>query len=343
MTGDAVTLGPRALGLLMPMHLVLEGDGRIRHAGPTLAKLLPGGAPAGRGFFELFEVRRPGRIDAMAELAARAGERLTLALRGGGAQGFRGVALPIEGAGGLILNLSFGIGVIEAVRAHGLTDADFAATDLALELLYLVEAKTAVTAELRQLNLRLQGAKIAAEAQAVSDPLTGLRNRRGLDAALRAAIVGGLPFALLHLDLDHFKAVNDTHGHAAGDHMLRRVARILAEETRTADTVSRTGGDEFVLLLPGSTDTVALARIAGRLIRRVAEPVDYGAATLHVAASIGIALSLPGPGRVAEGLLSDADRALYASKNAGRACAHLVGSDPGGLPRLLVSGREGPP
>lgn len=331
----AVTLGPRALGLLMPMHLVLDAGGHIRGAGPTLAKLLPGKHPEGQPFFDLFEVRRPGRIDAMADLAARAGERLTLALRSGGAQGFRGVALPVEQGGGLILNLSFGIGVIDAVRTHGLTDADFAATDLALELLYLVEAKTAVTAELRELNLRLQGAKIAAEAQAVSDPLTALRNRRGLDAALCMAIDGGLPFALLHMDLDHFKAVNDTHGHAAGDHVLRRVARILAEETRAADTVARTGGDEFVLLLAGLTDVPALARIAGRLIRRVGEPVDYGGHALRVAASIGIALSLPRPDRDADRLLAEADRALYASKNAGRGCAHLLGPEAGGVPRLL--------
>ena len=331
MTGAPVVLGAAALGLLMPMHLVLDAGGLIRGAGPTLAKLLPGGGLPGQPFFDLFDVRRPGRITGMADLAARTGERLTLVLRGGGGQGFRGVALPLEGGGGLILNLSFGIGVIEAVRAHGLTDADFAATDLALELLYLVEAKSAVTAELRELNLRLQGAKLAAEAQALSDPLTGLRNRRGLDAALRAVVSAWQPFALMHLDLDHFKAVNDTHGHAAGDHVLRRVARILSEETRGGDTVARTGGDEFVLLLPGLTDRTALARLSGRLVLRLAEPMAWSDTTCAVSASIGIAL---GPAETTAALHDAADRALYASKHAGRNCAHLWSAAEGKALRL---------
>lgn len=334
--GGAVLLGQRALDLLMPMHLVLDPDGRVRSVGPTLARLLPPAGRTGWPFFDLFEVRRPGRVAGMAELAARAGERLTLALRGGAAQGFRGIALPLEGGGGLLLNLSFGIGVIDAVRTHGLSDADFAATDLALELLYLVEAKSAVTAELRELNLRLHGAKSAAEAQAASDPLTGLRNRRGMDAALDGALGGGLPIAVLHMDLDHFKGVNDTHGHAAGDLVLRRVARILAEETRAADTVARMGGDEFVLVLPGLTDTGTLARIAARLIARVDEPVDYGGHALRVGASIGIAVSLPAPERDAEALLARADRALYAAKGAGRGCAYVIGPAASGVPRILV-------
>lgn len=144
--------------------------------------------------------------------------------------------------GGAFLNLSFGIGVAEAVRRHALTVEDFAATDLTVEMLYLVEAKTAVMDELRNLNRRLQGAKVAAEEQALTDQLTGLRNRRALDLQMKALIRLGASFGLMHIDLDFFKQVNDTLGHAAGDHVLREVARVLTQETRATDMAARVGG-----------------------------------------------------------------------------------------------------
>ena len=148
------------------------------------------------------------------------GQRLHVDLRGKG-DTFRGLAVP-TGDGGMLLNLSFGIRLIDAVRQHALTDADFAATDMAVEMLYLVEVKQAVMTELRRLNLRLQGAKATAEEQALTDTLTGLRNRRALDVSLPALIGQGVAFGLMHIDLDYFKQVNDTLGHAAGDQVLRR-------------------------------------------------------------------------------------------------------------------------
>ena len=167
------------------------------------------------------------------------------------APGFRGLAVPLDG-GGVLINLSFGMTVVEAVRDHRLTDADFAPTDLAMELLYLVEAKTAVMQELRDMNRRLEGAKTAAEEQALTDTLTGLRNRRAMDMALSRLMLRGTPFGLMHLDLDFFKAVNDTLGHAAGDHVLRQVARVLRVQMRGGDTVARMGGDEFVVAPAGA-------------------------------------------------------------------------------------------
>jgi len=330
----SVTLGQGALSTLMPMHAVLDGDGVIRSVGPTLRRLQPGITMEGQAFLSLFDLRRPSGVGSVQALADRAGERLTLALRQEGVPILRGIALPLESGGGLILNLSFGIGLIDAVRAYGLTDADFAATDLALELLYLVEAKTAVTRELRQLNLRLHGAKTVAETQALTDPLTGLRNRRGFDLALQAAAEGRGPYALMQLDLDRFKAVNDSFGHAAGDLVLRQTARILADETRDADTAARLGGDEFVLLLPGRADTATLKRIATRLIARIAEPFDCDGRRCQVAASIGAAIGpLPDGGAALE-VLAAADRALYASKAAGRGCAHLWDWSAGNALRL---------
>ncbi|MFT7059858.1 MAG: diguanylate cyclase (GGDEF)-like protein [Pseudorhodobacter sp.] len=319
----SVSIETTAMGRLMPMHLWLSDVGEIQSVGPTLAKVFGGDPIVGKAFFDVFEVRRPGGVLAIDDLRRRAGNRLSVAAYHMGAQPLRGIAQPLPGNDGILINLSFGIGVIDAVSAFELTDADFAVTDLAMELLYLVEAKTAITQELRQLNLRLQGARDIAELQALTDMLTGLRNRRGLDLSLEAAINQGQEFGLMHIDLDFFKAVNDSLGHAAGDHVLREVARSLLEETRKTDTVARVGGDEFVLLFSTLTDSRALTRIATRIVKRLSEPMEYDGKSCRISASIGITVSTDYKVPVPEQMLSDADQALYASKNAGRGQARL--------------------
>ena len=317
---DTAALATEHLDRLMPMHLLLSETGHIRHAGPTLAKLFPGNDLVGRRFLEVLELRRPRSIDTLADLRRVGRVPLHLRFRDPPHTGFRGVAAPMSGSDGLLVNLSFGIAVADAVRDHHLTNADFAATDLTVEMLYLIEAKTAVMNESRNLNLRLQGARIAAEEQAFTDTLTGLKNRRAMDHILARLIGSGAWFALMQLDLDYFKAVNDTFGHAAGDHVLQVVARILVEETREADTAARVGGDEFVLVFDRLVDPDRLRGIAERIIERLEEPVRFEGQTCQISGSVGIVMSTLYGDPEVETMLADADAALYASKHKGRAC-----------------------
>ena len=314
---------PAALDQLMPMHVLVSECGTIAAAGPTLMKVFAGKPVLEQPFFTLFEVSRPGGIHRLDDLRRNRGARLSLIAKGEIPQPLRGVVQSAAGCRHLLLNLSFGISVIDAVAAFSLTDADFAVTDLAMELLYLVEAKTAVMQELRQLNMRLQGAHDLAQQQAQTDTLTGLSNRRRLARVLEETILQSQEFGLMHIDLDYFKAVNDSLGHAAGDYVLCQVGQRLIDETRRADTVARVGGDEFVLLLPELADPAVLTSVAARIVERLSEPIVFEGRTCAISASIGIVTSTGYHPPQAAKMLADADSALYDSKNTGRGQAKL--------------------
>ncbi len=323
-----ITIDLAGLAGFMPLHLLMDGEGRVLSAGPTLLRVLDGEAVIGARFEDLFDVRSPGGAVTVAEVLDRAADRFRIAPRHRSRIGLRGLGMRLAG-GQVLLNLTFGIDLIAAVREFSLTDGDFAATDLAMELLYLAEANAAVTRELRGLNMRLEGARIAAEEEAMTDPLTGLRNRRAADLFLERMCSATAPFGLLHLDLDYFKAVNDTLGHAAGDFVLERVGGVLRDQVRAEDCAARVGGDEFVIILPGRTDAKTLQAIANRIISRLSEPMEFEGNPCQVSASVGIVRSNDFPVPDAAQVLAAADRALYAAKHAGRSQAVLLGSDAG--------------
>jgi diguanylate cyclase (GGDEF)-like protein len=309
------------LDVISPMHLMVDASGHIIHAGPTVQKLHPDTDLVGCRFLEIFAVKRPRSVTTMADLRSVGDRKLHLELRAQPRTELKGLVVPCNTAEAdvLIVNLSFGISILDAVRDFSLSNADFAATDLAIEMLYLIEAKSAAMAASRHLNLRLQGAKIAAEEQAFTDTLTGLKNRRAMDHVLARLIVSKQPFAVMHIDLDYFKAVNDTLGHAAGDFVLQKVASVMVEETRESDTVARVGGDEFTVLLPEIKDLDILRRVGSRIIARLEEPIIFGEHECRISASIGTVWIRGGDRPSVADLLSDADVALYASKHAGRA------------------------
>lgn len=311
-----------ALDALCPMHCLLDAEGRITHAGPTLQKLRPNQPMQGRRFLDLFDLIRPRAMDGtdIQTLRAAAGPRtrLRLRFRDTPRTDLQGVILP-HGTGGAIVDLAFGISILDAVRDYALTNTDFAATDPTVEMLFLVEAKSAAMDASRKLTRQLHIAKVAAEEQAYTDTLTGLKNRRALDEILDRMIDADREFALMHLDLDYFKAVNDTYGHAAGDHVLEVVSGIMVEETRSDDVLARVGGDEFVLLFHGLCDRPRIEEIARRLIDRLEQPIPWQDVQCQISASLGTTLSTDYRHPQAEKMLADADGALYAAKRAGRA------------------------
>lgn len=153
------------------------------------------------------------------------------------------------------------------------------------------------------------------------DPLTGLPNRAIFQDRLRKAVNGAgsasQAMALMFVDLDRFKHVNDSLGHDAGDQLLRVVAARIKSCVRTDDIVARLGGDEFTVILGSIHGQEEAAEVAARIIGSVGEPVHLAAGTAHVGASVGIAL-LPLHADTAEDLLQHADRAMYQAKEAGR-------------------------
>ncbi|MEM8978671.1 MAG: diguanylate cyclase [Pseudomonadota bacterium] len=306
---------------LMPMHLSVSKAGVILHAGPTLQKLQPHLKLKGAAFEDVFEIVRPRTLELGTDLFPAVGTKVHLGFKANGGVGVKGVIVAAPEGDAVVINLSFGIGVLEAVGDYGLTSADFAASDLTIEMLYLVEAKSAAMEASRQLNLRLQGAMIAAQEKAYTDGLTGLKNRRALDYLLEQMLGSKQPFTLMQLDLDFFKAVNDTLGHAAGDAVLCEVARVLNEETRDSDTVARVGGDEFIILLGGYLPDNRLEEIAGRFIQKIEVPVIFEGEECKISASIGMASThIYDAAATASDLMADADAALYSSKRKGRAC-----------------------
>ena len=160
-----------------------------------------------------------------------------------------------------------------------------------------------------------------AESRAQIDPLTGVLNRRSLadrlDAACVRAQTRGLPIALLFIDLDHFKKINDTYGHAAGDACLKAIVAPIQSELRHSDVIGRYGGEEFVVIL-SSADTTAAQPIAERIRNRVAETVVIGFGDpIRITCSIGVASS-DTLGVWGEQLITRADEAVYQAKRSGR-------------------------
>jgi len=162
------------------------------------------------------------------------------------------------------------------------------------------------------------------------DSLTGLSNRLRMAEVLEASLVAsthhGRPCAIMSIDLDRFKQVNDTLGHPAGDALLNQVAERLLNSVGDKETVSRLGGDEFQIILPHCGDRRILEGLATRIIAALSQPYSIGGSRCSIGASIGVAVA-PEHGRTREELIRNADLALYASKADGRGRCRFFSSE----------------
>jgi diguanylate cyclase (GGDEF)-like protein len=174
---------------------------------------------------------------------------------------------------------------------------------------------------LKRLEGALRNEKVRAEHLATHDFLTGLPNRVLLvDRILQALALARrhhLMVGVLCLDIDDFKKVNDTYGHAAGDRLITEMASRMRKSLRETDTVTRLGGDEFLLLAPAITSIAQVETITRHVLDEARHPLRIGEATLSPTASVGIAL-YPAHGTTPEELMASADRALYAAKRLGK-------------------------
>jgi len=202
----------------------------------------------------------------------------------------------------------------------GLLDAPFLLANglqigVVAEMLMFAYALSACVRLMHQHQTELRARATHLAEAAATDALTGLANRLGLAQRADQLLAAGQPHAVMLLDLDRFKPVNDTHGHEAGDRLLVEVARRLNTHMREADLVARLGGDEFVILLAGRHTLAQLTAMAERLGQAVRQPFQDQGHSLSLAVSIGIA-RCPEHGHKLVDLLRLADAAMYRAKQA---------------------------
>jgi diguanylate cyclase (GGDEF)-like protein len=213
-----------------------------------------------------------------------------------------------------------GLDQVTATLAQGIADIKQVEVALTRSRAALVEAEAAL--------LSAQEDERRAALRALHDPATGLPNRvlfeDRLAQASSLAERQGWMLAVMFLDLDGFKSINDDHGHAAGDIVLRQIAGRLAQHARDEDTVCRTGGDEFLYLLVNPRNTTDVERKAIAVLGDIAQSIDVEGRGLVIRGSIGIAL-YPGDGLTPDQLVRNADTAMYRAKTGARGYA-LFGS-----------------
>lgn len=240
------------------------------------------------------------------------------------------------------LSMVLGAGAVAAMQGGMRFNPDTGALTTALGMVSLGIYMLMVADGARQRGLKLRAAREALrqkeralqrqlddnhilqqqlQEQANRDPLTGLFNRRYLDATMARELTRcqreSQPLSLLVMDIDHFKRINDEHGHPAGDEVLRQVAQLLARRARSSDVVCRYGGEEYVALLPNMTAHTALVRAEEYRSLLQTMPIAFEDKELRVTLSIGVA-SFPKHGRTVPDLIHVADAALYQAKQTGR-------------------------
>ncbi len=220
-----------------------------------------------------------------------------------------------------VLELYLPYDEIEAQSARQLHDT-YVRLAWGLGLLWLV---LAIISWSSSRSLRRQA--LLREHQALHDSLTGLPNRAAFLTAVDRLLADDAPATVVLLDLDGFKAVNDTHGHAVGDALLTEVGVRLRAELRSGEVAARLGGDEFALLLDGANDGAVLQERLDGFVDALCVPVQLDGTSVGVGASVGTARA-PGQGRSVDGLMRTADEAMYQCKRTRRGAQPVIAPEP---------------
>jgi len=230
--------------------------------------------------------------------------------------------------------------VLTAQPAHKLRALKAGARDFISKPFELVDVTTRIhnMLEVRLLYKKLENSNKVLEQRTLHDSTTGLPNRGLFDDRLAHAIALAKRhtwmLAVMFLDLDRFKCINDTHGHAVGDGVLKEIAKRLSRHARDEDSVCRNGGDEFLYVLINPRGVENIQRIAEALLETIGQPIDMGELQPVIKASIGIAI-YPDDGTAGEQLISNADAAMYRAKTLTSGCAFFSARCTG--PRDLLS------
>lgn len=326
---NALTLPRTAVDLLFPLHVCVDAEGKISSAGPTMQRIFRRSL-VGTGFFDVFTVKKPRNVVDPHSLQAAVGMKLAVSAQPDAEDPvqFRCVAVAGDGAAPeLMIDFSLGIDMISAFDRFQISGADFKPNDVSVDLFFTFQTQKALLLDSQRMAAELAKAKQEAEEKAVIDMVTGIGNRRALHDRLDAMLQGEDPnaeHALLHIDLDKFKPINDVFGHAVGDAVLQHTAAALKEIGGPGDFPARIGGDEFALVLAQRPDDRALQSLADQVIASISRPIRKGENTCQVGASIGVVKFGPGTAANADRLLVNSDIALYASKDAGQTATILT-------------------
>ena len=329
MKHEAFEISKEEMDQLFPLHVAVKQDGTISSVGPTLLRILGEGI-VGRSFFDGFAVRKPRQLGKLEALCAKTGTKLRVtALTDRGEEvAFRGVATLIgKDQSHLLVDLSFGSALGEAVKRFKLSSSDFRPNDAAIDLLYTFETQQTLIDDSRKLAEALKDAKDDVEQKAYIDVVTGIANRRALHSALERALIdedAEREFAILHIDLDRFKSINDTFGQAAGDLAIRRTAECIQWHARHQDVSARLGGDEFALVLTDPPDDASLIELADVVRHEISRPVKFGQISFSVEASVGIVRFQPSTDRSIDTLLMKSSIALNEAKETGNGVTLLT-------------------
>ncbi|WP_299850285.1 bifunctional diguanylate cyclase/phosphodiesterase [uncultured Roseovarius sp.] len=319
MDRDSYHFSQDTMALLFPMYVTLDATGRIEDHGPTLSHIFTEDI-TDRMFFDVFTVEKPRRIADLDALHKRTGVKLVITARPdhGEPIQFRSVAMRMDDdAGRLFLDFSIGVSLADAIKRFDLTGAHFRPNDFSIDLFYTFETQRALLDDSTKMARALTSAKEDAERKAYIDSVTGIANRRALYIHLEEILKGpksGDTYALLHLDLDKFKLLNDTFGHAAGDTVLKHAATAMQARIGPADLAARIGGDEFAMVFRENHETGDLEQLAQNLAAEISRPVPIDGHRCNVEVSIGIIRFRAGDTDGADRLLMNSDIALYEAK-----------------------------